>query len=86
DKLAEAWLAEHADISEPTESVVGTYEDSARIQETVSAEPIVQEKTPEPVVEEPISFAQDSANQLSDTPVELPQTNNVSIVSEPEVA
>ena len=86
DKLAEAWLAEHADISEPTESTVETPVDSKPVQETVAAEPIVPEKTPEPVVEEPISFAQDSANQLSDTPVELPQTNNVSIVSEPEVA
>jgi len=86
DKLAEAWLAEHADISEPTESVVETSEDSKPVQETVAAEPIVQEKTPEPIVEEPISFAQEPANQLSDTPVELPQTNNASIVSEPEVA
>ncbi|MDN3448073.1 DNA translocase FtsK 4TM domain-containing protein [Psychrobacter sp. APC 3281] len=86
DKLAEAWLAEHADISEPTESVVETYEDSKPVQETVAAEPVVPEKTPEPTVEEPISFAQDSANQLSDTPVELPQTNNAAIVSELEVA
>ena len=86
DKLAEAWLAEHADISEPTESIVETYEDSKPVQETIAAEPIVQEKTPEPIVEESISFAQEPANQPSDMPVELPQTNNVSIVSEPEVA
>ncbi|GAF53813.1 cell division protein FtsK [Psychrobacter sp. JCM 18900] len=86
DKLAEAWLAEHGNIPEPTESIVETLVDSKPVQETVAAEPIVQEKTPEPIVEEPISFAQDSANQLSDTPVELPQTNNASIVSEPEVA
>jgi len=86
DKLAEAWLAEHADISGPTESVEETYEDSKPVQETVAAEPIVPEKTPEPIVEEPISFVQDSANQQSDTPVELPQTNSASIVSEPEVA
>ncbi|WP_114701733.1 DNA translocase FtsK [Psychrobacter proteolyticus] len=86
DKLAEAWLAEHADISEPTESVVETSEDSKPVQETVAAEPIVQEKTPEPIAEEPISFAQESANQLSDTPVELSQTNNASIAHEPEVA
>lgn len=86
DKLAEAWLAEHADISELAESVVETSEDSKPVQETVAAEPILPEKTPEPIVEEPISFAQDSANQPSDMPVELPQTNNVSIVSKPEVA
>jgi len=86
DKLAEAWLAEHADISEPAESVVETYEDSKPVQETVSAAPVVPEKTPEPIAEEPISFAQESANQLSDTPVELSQTNNASIAHEPEVA
>jgi len=86
DKLAEAWLAEHADISEPTESVVETYEDSKPVQETVAAESVVQEKTPEPIVEEPISFAQDLTNQLSDTPVELPQTEKTAVVSEPEVA
>ena len=85
DKLAEAWLAEHADIPEPTESIVETYEDSKPVQETVAAEPIVQETTPEPTVEEPISFAQDSANQLSDAPVELPHTEKAA-VSEPEVA
>jgi len=86
DKLAEAWLAEHADISEPTESIVETYEDSKPVQETVVAEPIVQEKTPEPIVEEPISFVQDSANQLSDTPVELPHTEKTAVAPEPEVA
>ncbi|WP_197411810.1 DNA translocase FtsK [Psychrobacter sp. P11G3] len=86
DKLAEAWLAEHADISEPTESIVETSEDSKPVQETVAAEPIVPEKTPEPIVEEPISFVQDSANQLSDTPVELPHTEKTAVVSEPEVA
>ncbi|MEZ7519042.1 DNA translocase FtsK 4TM domain-containing protein [Psychrobacter sp. NPDC078370] len=86
DKLAEAWLAEHADIPEPTESVVEKYEDSKPVQETVAAELIVPEKTPEPIVEEPISFAQDLTNQQSDMPAELPQTNKASIVSEPEVA
>ncbi|WP_394125102.1 DNA translocase FtsK [Psychrobacter nivimaris] len=86
DKLAEAWLAEHADISESAESVVETYEDSKPVQETVAAEPVVPEKTPEPIVEEPISFAQESANQLSVTPVELPHTEKTAVVSEPEVA
>jgi len=86
DKLAEAWLAEHTDISEPAESIVETPEYSKPVQETVAAEPVVPEKTPEPIVEEPISFAQDLTNQLSDTPVELPQINSASIVSEPEVA
>jgi S-DNA-T family DNA segregation ATPase FtsK/SpoIIIE len=86
DKLAEAWLAEHADISEPAESVVETYEDSKPVQEIIAAEPIVQEKTPEPIVEEPISFAQDLTNQSSDTPVELPHTEKTVVVSEPEVA
>ncbi|MGE6475741.1 DNA translocase FtsK 4TM domain-containing protein [Psychrobacter sp. NPDC078631] len=86
DKLAEAWLAEHADISESAESVVETYEDSKPVQETVAAEPIVPEKTPEPIVEEPISFAQDSANQPFDTPVDLPHTEKTAVVSEPEVA
>lgn len=86
DKLAEAWLAEHADISEPTESVVETYEDSKPVQETVAAEPIVQEKTPEPIVEEPISFAQDLTNQSSDTPVELPHTEKIAVAPESEVA
>lgn len=86
DKLAEAWLAEHADISEPTEPFVETSEDSKPVQETVAAEPIVQEKTPEPIVEEPISFAQDLTNQSSDTPVELPHTEKTVVVSEPEVA
>ncbi|MGE6342850.1 MULTISPECIES: DNA translocase FtsK [Psychrobacter] len=86
DKLAEAWLAEHANISEPTESVVGTYEDSKPVQEIIAAEPIVQEKNPEPILEEPISFAQESANQLSDTPVELPHTEKTAVAPEPEVA
>lgn len=86
DKLAEAWLAEHADISEPTESIVETSEDSKTVQQTVAAEPVVQEKTPEPVVEEPISFAQESANQSSDTPVELPHTEKTAVAPEPEAA
>ncbi|WP_379543795.1 DNA translocase FtsK 4TM domain-containing protein [Psychrobacter sp. R86515] len=86
DKLAEAWLAEHADISEPTESVVETSEYSKPVRETVVAEPIVPEKTPEPIVEEPISFAQDSASQPFDTPVDLPHTEKTAVVSEPEVA
>jgi len=86
DKLAEAWLAEHADIPEPTESIVETLVDSKPVQETVAAESIVQEKTPEPIVEERISFAQESTNQLSDTPVELPHTEKTAVASEPKVA
>jgi len=87
DKLAEAWLAEHTDISEPAVApITETPVASKPVQETVVAEPIVQEKTPEPIVEEPISFIQDSANQLSDTPVELPHTEKTAVAPKPEVA
>ncbi|MGO2279541.1 MAG: DNA translocase FtsK 4TM domain-containing protein, partial [Pseudomonadales bacterium] len=85
-KLAEAWLAEHAEISEPTDSIIETPEDSNPIQEAIAAEPIVKKKTPEPIVEEKMSSAEEPANQSSDTPLGLPDTEKAVIISEPTVA
>ena len=86
DKLAEAWLAEHAEISELTESIVETPEDSNPIQEAIAAEPIVKVKTPEPIAEEKMSSAEEPANLSSDTPLDLPDTEKAAITSEPTVA
>ncbi|MDN3454412.1 MULTISPECIES: DNA translocase FtsK 4TM domain-containing protein [unclassified Psychrobacter] len=82
DKLAEAWLAEHADISE---HIIETPTQNPKVFHVDTLfEQLMQDELPAFVSEEPVSFANELTHQSSKTPSELP--DNDKVVDDDEVA